>query len=82
MEGFVRYLESVTTHFSRGQPVEKDRMENIIIKIKNNILKLSKKMPGRQKYINILSVKLPVANSKTLWGIISMCKKQFKKKIL
>lgn len=34
-------------------------------------------MPGRQKYINMLSVKLPVANSKTLWGIISMCKKQF-----
>lgn len=80
MEGLVRYLESVTTHFSRGQPVEKDRMENIIIKMKNNILKSSKKCQGVRKTLTgslITTVKLSVAHYKTLWGIISMCKKKF-----
>ncbi len=36
LEGFVRYFESVTTHFSRGQPI---REEEGMMKVKSNRVK-------------------------------------------
>lgn len=72
MEGLVRYLESVTTHFSRGQPVKVDRMENMIIKMK----KMSKHLQGYRNTLKdslITTVRLHASNYKTLWGIIYMC---------